>query len=281
MEKVQSNNPYKSTTLFPGFPAGDCSIEMQHCVFEANNIVDFNQVQTLEECRLLCEDTSECQYFTFYDYNYYSSLLSGSCFLFSQCKVYPDYAVDNGCTGDACITVDTACSAVPKECLSAPMKGHMGENLISVHPKIDDELSCRSLCQVEDQCNFFTYFGLNDQSYPETCFLLSTLQEPFTPLGIKYGNQDFVTGTRKCLNNSHCELMVAGKNTTSPSLMFNDVSDYSSPGGPVNAIAVGTCSLTVVAVGGGGDGCDTCGGGGSGYVEWEQISIKGSLMLEV
>lgn len=71
MEKVQSNNPYKSTTLFPGFPAGEFSIEMQHCVFEANNIVDFTQVQTLEECRLLCEDASECQYFTFYDNNYY------------------------------------------------------------------------------------------------------------------------------------------------------------------------------------------------------------------
>ena len=31
----------------------------------------------------------------------------------------------------------------------------------------------------------------------------------------------------------------------------------------------------------GGDSCDTCGGGGSGYVEWEQISVKGSLMLDI
>ena len=72
--------------------------------------------------------------------------------------------------------------------------------------------------------------------------------------------------------------MVAEKNTTSASEMFTEVLDYTST---VHAVAVGTCSLTVVAVGGGGDSCDTCGGGGSGYVEWEQISVKGSLMLDI
>ena len=173
--------------------------------------------------------------------------------------------------------MDTACSPLPKDCLSAPMMGHMGENLISVHPNIDKEIGCRSLCQAEDQCNFFTYFGSNDLRYPETCFLLSTLKEPFMNLNYGYG-QDFVTGTKKCLTNSQCELIVAEKNTTSASEMFTEVLDYTSK---VHAVAVGTCSLTVVAVGGGGDSCDTCNGGGSGYVEWEQISVKGSLMLDL
>ena len=173
--------------------------------------------------------------------------------------------------------MDTACSPLPKDCLSAPMMGHMGENLISVHPNIDKEIGCRSLCQAEDQCNFFTYFGSNDLRYPETCFLLSTLKEPFMYLNYGYG-QDFVTGTKKCLTNSQCELIVAEKNTTSASEMFNEVLDYTSK---VHAVAVGTCSLTVVAVGGGGDSCDTCNGGGSGYVEWEQIPVKGSLMLDI
>ena len=173
--------------------------------------------------------------------------------------------------------MDTACSPLPKDCLSAPMMGHMGENLISVHPNIENELGCRSLCQAEDQCNFFTYFGSNDLRYQETCFLLSTLKEPFINLGYNHG-QDFVTGTKKCLSNNQCELMVAEKNTTSASEMFTEVLDYTST---VHAVAVGTCSLTVVAVGGGDASCNTFRGGGSGYVEWEQISVKGSLMLDL
>ena len=46
-------------------------------------------------------------------------------------------------------------------------------------------------------------------------------------------------------------------------------------------MAVGTCSLTVLAVGGGGNGRSRHGGLGSGYVDWEKISVEGSLMLEV
>ena len=40
--------------------------------------------------------------------------------------------------------------------------------------------------------------------------------------------QDFVTGTKKCLTNSQCELMVAEKNATSASDMFTKVLDYTS-----------------------------------------------------
>ena len=98
-------------------------------------------------------------------------------------------------------------------------------------------------------------------------------------MNLNYGyGQDFVTGTKKCLTNSQCELIVAEKNTTSASEMFTEVLDYTST---VHAVAVGTCSLTVVAVGGGDASCNTFRGGGSGYVEWEQISVKGSLMLDL
>ena len=72
--------------------------------------------------------------------------------------------------------------------------------------------------------------------------------------------------------------MSAGTDTAQSAMMFSDIYDYDTK---TNVVVVGTCSLTVVAVGGGGDGCDTCGGPGSGYLEWEQISVEGSLMLEV
>ena len=72
--------------------------------------------------------------------------------------------------------------------------------------------------------------------------------------------------------------MSAGTDTTHSAMMFTDINDYDTK---TNIVAVGTCSLTVLAVGGGGDGCSTCGGPGSGYLEWEKILVEGSLMLEV
>ena len=72
--------------------------------------------------------------------------------------------------------------------------------------------------------------------------------------------------------------MSAGTDTTHSALMFSDIYDYDAK---TNVVAVGTCSLTVLAVGGGGNGRSRHGGPGSGYVEWEKISVEGSLMLEV
>ena len=50
----------------------------------------------------------------------------------------------------------------------------------------------------------------------------------------------------------------------------------------VTAVAVGSCGIVLVAVGGGGDrGGNMDGGGGSGYVTWKAIPIKASMTLEV
>ena len=63
--------------------------------------------------------------------------------------------------------------------------------------------------------------------------------------------------------------MTAGWETIDSALMFSEVYDY-------QAVVVGTCSLTAVAVGGGGED-----GGGSGYIVWDQISVNGSLVVDV
>ena len=51
-------------------------------------------------------------------------------------------------------------------------------------------------------------------------------------------------------------------------------------GAKVTAVALGSCDLVMVAVGGGGYGGGG-GGGGSGWVEWLQVSVEGSLNLQV
>ena len=55
----------------------------------------------------------------------------------------------------------------------------------------------------------------------------------------------------------------------------------------VTAVALASCSLLVVAVGAGGAGYHGSvlgqygGGGGSGHVEWREVSVQGALALEV
>ena len=68
--------------------------------------------------------------------------------------------------------------------------------------------------------------------------------------------------------------MTAGRESTDSAMMFTQVYDYTHPA--VQAVIVGTCSLTAVAVGGGNEV-----GGGSGYIVWDQLAVLGSLVLEV
>ena len=70
--------------------------------------------------------------------------------------------------------------------------------------------------------------------------------------------------------------MTAGRESTDSAMMFTQVYDYTNPAVQLQAVIVGTCSLTAVAVGGGGGG-----GGGSGYIVWDQITVNGSLAVEV
>ena len=68
--------------------------------------------------------------------------------------------------------------------------------------------------------------------------------------------------------------MTAGRETTDSALMFTEVYDYSRSA--VQVVIVGTCSLTALAVGGGNDYA-----GGSGYIVWDQVTVDGSLVVEV
>ena len=73
----------------------------------------------------------------------------------------------------------------------------MSSNLINTFAGVQTEGNCRDLCLAENSCNFFTYYSLEDPSYPGTCFLLSKLEEPITAALAAYGYYDaVVTGTK-------------------------------------------------------------------------------------
>ena len=63
---------------------------------------------------------------------------------------------------------------------NAPVEGQLGsDNLIDIVADIN-EGDCEDLCDVEDQCKFFTFHFSNSTLYPSTCFLLSEIREPIT-----------------------------------------------------------------------------------------------------
>ena len=160
-----------------------------------------------------------------------------------------------------------------------PFQGQLGSNLINLITGIQREGECRQICQAEAQCNFYTYHDPRDQSYPATCFLLTNLQQPLSY--VRYNNgfdfaSHFSTGTKNCDTNSEggCFLITAGRQTTDSALIFIEAYDIDHPS--VQAVVVGTCSLTALAVGGG-----YSRGGGSGFIVWDEITVKGSLLVEV
>ena len=148
----------------------------------------------------------------------------------------------------------------------APLQGRLRGNLINIVTGIQTEGECRQICQAETRCNFYTHHSSQSRSYPATCFLLTSLQEP-----LSYANKDnrhFSTGSKNCDNREGgCFLMTAGRETTDCALMFNQ---------SATAVIFGNCSLTALAVGGGGRSA-----GGSGYIVWDQITVNGSLAVEV
>ena len=97
----------------------ECSVELQHCVFENNIINIINNVSGLEDCRLMCKAEKDCRYLTYYDSDYTSfEPFAGSCILFSHCSLYP-HTQDNQCLG--CVTEDTHCNTLVEPC-SAPVR---------------------------------------------------------------------------------------------------------------------------------------------------------------
>ena len=69
--------------------------------------------------------------------------------------------------------------------------------------------------------------------------------------------------------------MTPGRETTDSALMFTEVYKPVTQSA-AHAVIVGTCTVTVLAVGGG-----SYRGGGSGHIVWDQITVNGSLVVEV
>lgn len=143
------------------------------------------------------------------------------------------------------------------------------ENIITYVSDVSSLAECHEICHDELECAFLTYFGSNSSPFSDTCVI-------FSSCNILEECVDCTTEVGSCLPLTECFITMEDGSMT-PRLVITDTSKSVT----IMPVALGTCELTVVAVGGGGGGGVFYGGGGSGYVEWSTLNITGTRQLTV
>ena len=166
--------------------------------------------------------------------------------------------------------------------------GLIDDNLITASPNIGSELDCKRSCVTHGGCSWYTYFFGNDTLNHGYCFLLTELIQP-TEL-----SNTASSGPGKCSANSpssttststtttstttptsSCRLQIVGhtENGNGYQLMGTDQT-YN-----ISVIGLGSCTLRLLAVGGGGGKPDSgsvyTGGAGSGYITYRTFIVQG------
>ena len=108
---------------------------------------------------------------------------------------------------EGCLTQDLTLSCTSK--CSALIEGTLGDNLLNVIGGVSDEETCDRLCQEEDGCSVYTYHPAVNPTFPETCYLLTALQDPVRECEGDPGNTTCVTGLPNC-EGSLCTFLEGG-----------------------------------------------------------------------
>ena len=233
------------TNGFQSPPA--CSTEGIECDYDENNLIDsVSQVYSEEECRQICEDQQECDYITYF--NASAKPFSNFCRIYKTCVNTVD------CTN--CVTQNMECF---RTC-GANSVGRMDENIIDTIDNKKSELDCKLSCSGTANCTFYTYYLEEDPLYHQLCVLLTDLIPPIEP------SDSASTGPADCYS-SECFFNVNGDRLMSVKVTEDQVD--------VIVNAFGSCELTILAVGGGGEGYLQ--GGGSGYLQYQKISLSSGI----
>ena len=150
-------------------PNGECYVNDMTCEIDDNFIGIADNIMSAEDCKLECENSSaECSV-----YSYYGPAgvpFRDTCLLFRDCSVLD--AVED------CVTEEIECGGAAF--CNAPVEGILSDNVVDIVPGVS-EADCEAECDVEERCQFFTFYFSNSTVYPSTCFLLSEIKEPIVP----------------------------------------------------------------------------------------------------
>ena len=221
----------------PSLPSQTCSV-MQACeVHEDNLVEDLEGVESAEECKQVCSDSTECNMFSHFGGS--SSPLHNHCLLLRSCPSL------HNC--DDCLTESKVCFGSCNQ----QFEGKVAENEVDTIIDSVDEPACLQSCQQNAECTHYTFYTGEDSAYPGLCLLLSGLQGPVTHC------EHCRTGKPDC-SVPECTFSVGSEPAMQTAAAFTESTD-------ISMAALGDCEMTAVAVGGGGSG--NYAGGGSGYIE--------------
>ena len=236
-----------------GSPDVGCTVEDT----EGRNLLGVEVgVGELADCRRLCEEKAECEYFTWYSQE--AELTSHLCYLFSDCPTVSPCADCVTQRKDSCYC-------------GAPVTASLADSL-AVVPYTPTELTCRDLCRDTTDCTFYTW-----RSEDWLCFLQSSLTGSLQPC------QNCLTGPVDCTDFQLCRIYVG--ESEGNSFKFEDTDSNER----VNLVALGLapCELRVLGVGGGGPGYSQLsdggysGGGGSGNIFYSTFSLTSGSFLSL
>jgi len=232
-----------------------CSVTNRDCEVNENLIHAFPEIYSIQECRELCKNTSECEVISYHGQD--SVPYKNFCMTYTKCSLL------NDC--EDCFTEAKPCFDV----CDITNDGYFVHDTVDVITNVADEASCVTQCWMNPDCKFYTYYTASDQHYPRVCMLLSNIEGPMKPcLHCRTGFPDC-----KEITTDICHFSVGDKNEKITSYKATDTS--ASINLIISAEALfSLCDLTIVAIGGGGSpGSGNYGnGGGSGYIETATIS---------
>ena len=225
------------------------------CEIDDNFIGIADNIMSAEDCKQECENNSECRIYSYYGLA--GAPFRSTCLLFRDCSVLSPV--------EDCVTEETECATSASFCY-ALVEGTLGDNVIDIKPDVS-EAACEAECEVEEECQFFTFHFSNATVYPNTCFLLSQIQEPITACQ----DQTCISGSSKC-ESSLCGFLENENGVLFPNGIIVNATRN------VSMLTIGPCSADInvlaVVVGGGGTSVDyTEVGSGSGYIEFQEIQF--------
>jgi len=228
-----------------------CSVTNQACEVRDNLIDAFPDIFSFQECRELCENTPECEVYSYHGQN--SSTFKRFCMTFSKCSLL-NYCED-------CFTEFKPCFDV----CDILHEGSFFQDTVDVITNIPDEPSCVTQCRMNQDCKFYTYYTASDADHPSWCMLLSDIKGPIKPcLHCRTGFPDC-----KNMTTNSCHFSV-GDNKDLTSYKATDTDTRHTLVISAETLFI-SCDMTIVAIGGGGS-PRRYGGGGSGYIKTATIS---------
>ena len=166
-----------------------CFTENKSCKLDSYNLIEvFTDIPQISECKEICEDTSECQYFTYHDDEMIATHYQ-KCYLFRLCDTKTDFPkAYTGFTGLCTCSLEVE-----------PKDGHLVKELYA-----ETEIECQLACQENTACEMYTFYKPDHD-----CELLQGVSSfGKSPL------QGFNTGPKQCKSeNGICTFSLLDNNS--------------------------------------------------------------------